>query len=147
MEKIQKQTDMIQYNVKQLLDILNSNNYHPLRKLNLNVESLLDIGRVVGLAAMLQASGTDGAAFRRRTSRQGETRGGLNLLYRPQACIFRLPASAPFTTHAPALASRPDATQPLPPAASSWRHSATPAAAVFFPAAGRTRSRRKAAEP
>ena len=83
---------------------------------------------------MLQASGTDGAAFRRRTSRQGETRGGLNLLYRPQACIFRLPASAPLTTDPPAPASPPDAMRPPPPAASSSKPSAVPVAAAPCPA-------------
>jgi hypothetical protein len=92
---------------------------------------------------MLQASGTDGAAFRRRTSTQGETRGGLNLLYRPQACIFRLPASAPWATHPPAPASRPAATPPPLPVASYSRRRATPEAAVPSPAVTRVRSRRR----
>ena len=54
-----------------------------------------------GLAAMLQASGTDGAAFRRRTSTQGETRGGLTLLHRPQVCVFRLTRCRCFNHSSP----------------------------------------------
>ncbi|MEY3081908.1 MAG: transcriptional regulator GcvA [Pseudomonadota bacterium] len=56
-------------------------------------------------------------------------------------------ASSPSTTPPPAPASRPAAKQPLRPAASSSRRSATLEAAMLCPVAPQTRSRRRASAP
>jgi len=54
-----------------------------------------------GLAAVVQTSGLNGAAFRRRTSTQGALRGGLSLLHSLQVCVFRLTRCRCFSQSSP----------------------------------------------
>ena len=86
------------------------------------------------LAAVVQTSGFDGTAFRRRTSAQGELRDGLSIITPPSSpCVPPHPVPLPEPL-IPLPPSRPDATQPAPPVVSSSRRSATPLVAAHCPA-------------
>ena len=65
-------------------------------------EDLADLSVMLcGLAAVVQTSGLNGAAFRRRTSTQGALMGGLSFFHRPQVRVFRLIRSRCFSHLSP----------------------------------------------